>query len=446
MPAPIDLKRKIKGKDNGLGLPPMPEVFTAAELQKMTFPEPSWIVPGVIPEGVTLLAGKAKVGKSYMILNIALALACGGVALGKINVEQKGVLYLCLEDRKRRLQDRISALFPCSSWPENFHMALNWPRVDQGGLPLLQQFLEKHRDVKLVILDTLAKVKARGSGPTRSAYDLDYELVDGIKTIADTMGVSIVIVHHLRKLEAEDPFDCISGSTGLTGAVDTAAVLKKEHGKGKLYIRGRDVEEQELVFDRDPSGGWTLLGDFENFAVTEERAEILGIFKDAEGLPLTINNLCKLTGRKRQNIYKMLNKLADDGLIKKIAHGQYAALPKLLNSSSNQNTNNGLHGLHGLQRVSGLHGLQPNQAQECNPPTLEHGLQANPHEQRATGECNPRNPCIPYNVKCVDCLKYQPDEKPNFPGTCTGNPHDGDSLQLPQVMHSCENFQQRRAQ
>jgi len=313
-----------------LNLPPMPDVFTAADLKGMTFPEPVWIVPGLIPEGVTLLAGKPKTGKSYAAMNIGLALACGGKAFGRIDVRKQSVFYLCLEDRQRRLQDRIRVLYFGDIWPSTFHLAIKWPRIDQGGIPLLQKWLEEHSDIKLVIVDTLAKVKTRKAS-NQNQYDADYQCIEALKSLADMMDISILVLHHLRKLEAEDPFDTISGSTGLTGAVDTGMVLQRDRtGKATLYIRGRDVEEQELALDRDPSGGWTVLGDASQVCTTEERESILRIFRDHNEV-LTIKQVCDITGKKKQNVYNQVIHLADSGHLRKAGYGKYiiASVPSV---------------------------------------------------------------------------------------------------------------------
>ncbi len=309
-------------KDNRLKLPPMPGVITAAALQKKQFRDPEFIVEGIIPQGTSLFTGKAKVGKSFAMADIALACACGGKAFGKVTVKQIGVLYLCLEDHERRVQNRIGGLCIGENWPENLHICTSWPRIDQGGIPLLQKWLEEHRDVKLVIADTLAKLKSRK--PTnQTLYDVDYQSVEGLKGLADTGDVAIIIVHHLRKMAADDdPFDCISGSTGLTGAVDTALILKRDRtGKGLLYVRGRDVEEQEFALDRDSSGGWTLLGDAGAIIVSEEQNLVIEAMEDGE--PTSINHIAQITGKSRQNVYRILSRLAQNGSVKRAGKGKY---------------------------------------------------------------------------------------------------------------------------
>lgn len=222
--------KSVTVRGSNVNLPSIPKVFSAAELEVMKFPEPVWIVPGIIPEGVTLWAGKPKTGKSYGAVNVGLALACGGLAFGKIPVRQRGVLYLSLEDRQRRLQKRIRDALPGGGWPDAFHISTEWPRVDEDGIPKIKQFLESIPDVKLIIIDVLAKFRARSKGNNSNLYETDYAAMEGLMSLANMHDVSILIIHHTRKAPSDDPLDEVSGSTGLSGAVDTVMVLKKDRG------------------------------------------------------------------------------------------------------------------------------------------------------------------------------------------------------------------------
>ena len=111
-------------------------VFTAAALRTMTFPPVSYVVPGIIPEGLTILAGRPKIGKSWMALDLAIGIAPGKPVLGGVHVERGDVLYCCLEDNPRRLKRRVTKLLsPFSAeWPERLTLATKWQRLDQGGV------------------------------------------------------------------------------------------------------------------------------------------------------------------------------------------------------------------------------------------------------------------------------------------------------------------------
>jgi hypothetical protein len=212
-----------------------PTGFQADELMTMELPEIQWAVPGLLPEGLTILAGKPKIGKSWLSLGLAVAVAEGGEYFGQ-PVEQGDVLYLALEDNPRRLKKRLGKLLggrPAPSLLRFETFSLRFPE----GLALIREWLGAVERPKLIIVDTFAKVRAPGSSRSEQIYRDDYEAVAPLKAISDS-GVPIVVVHHQRKDAAEDIIDTISGSTGLTGAADAALVLKKD----RLQGRGRDIE------------------------------------------------------------------------------------------------------------------------------------------------------------------------------------------------------------
>ena len=148
--------------------------FTAADLMKEDLPPVMWAVPGILPEGLSLLAGKPKLGKSWLALGLAVAKASGGVALGKIPVDRGEVLYLALEDNRRRLQNRLRKVLNGDPPPGGLHIATEWPRVDEGGADDLDDWLAVHPDAGLVVVDILKVVRPSVSG-NRGIYDADYE-------------------------------------------------------------------------------------------------------------------------------------------------------------------------------------------------------------------------------------------------------------------------------
>ncbi|GAB3630267.1 hypothetical protein GCM10027419_51240 [Pandoraea terrae] len=225
---------------------PLASIISAAELATREFPEQRWIVPGIIPEGLSLLAGKSKCGKSWLALQTAVDVAnVGG-----------DVLYLALEDTQHRLQDRLSQVCGDGTPPERLYLASqsNWYRLDSGGLKDIRQWLQEHSEARLIIVDTLAKVKPQGQRNGNS-YGEDYAALEGLKQLADEFRVAILVVHHTRKMpDSDDPFNEISGTTGLMGCADTAMVLKRPRGSNQanLFVTGRDVEEQKMPMTWDP--------------------------------------------------------------------------------------------------------------------------------------------------------------------------------------------------
>jgi hypothetical protein len=300
----------------------MPRVFSAAELQQMEFKEPTFVIPGILPTGLSLLVGKPKIGKSYLLLNFALALSIGGRVIGQVDVEKIGVLYLSLEDRNQRLHARINELYPYDAWPKEFYMCTTWPRTSEGGLDQLRGWLSEHLEVKLVLIDTLAKIRG-GQKRNASAYDEDYQEMGAIKDIADSMAVSILVCHHDRKMGAEDPLDAVSGTTGIAGSADTVLMLRREprSGNATLYIRGRDIEEKELAFKRDPSGGWLLLGDAGEYSRSPEQLAVIELLRRSDG-PMSPAEIAKELKKKPDAVQKLLGKLLGNPVIKN-SFGKY---------------------------------------------------------------------------------------------------------------------------
>ena len=305
----------------------LPATLTARQILATEYPEPTWAVPGLISEGVTILAGGPKIGKSYLCLHIALAVASGGTVLGKIEVTPRRVLYIALEDTYRRLGSRMRKILHGNPEPDRIHFAYSWPRLDGTGLQDLRSSMEQHPDIGLIIIDTLVRI--RSSKRTGSPYEADYNEISRIKALADEFGICIVVVHHLRKTKAQDIFDLVSGSTGLTAAADTVAILLRERSQADatLFVSGREVEEQELAlrFEFD-SGSWVLLGEAAACRLSEERQEIVDLL-ESEGGPMKLGDIASALGKKKPNLLGLLSGLTDQGLVEKAGHGKYQLKP-----------------------------------------------------------------------------------------------------------------------
>lgn len=328
-----------------------PATFTAAELMATVLPPPKWAVPDLIPEGVILLAGKPKLGKSWLALGLGVAVSTGGVALGTKSVRRGDVLYLALEDNQRRLQTRLGLLLAGGRAPEKLHMALGWPRLDGGGAEKLADWLEEHPDARLVVVDTLKKIRPRTSA-NRSLYEMDYEALEPLLPIAAEYGVGIVVVHHTRKADADDPLDTISGSTGLTGGVDGTMVLKRERGRADAYlhIAGRDIEEDtELALKWDPETvGWRIVGDAEEYRLSEERAEIVRVLEERDE-PMTPTEVADVLDKKTNTVKQRMWRMGKDGQLDK-SDGGY--------SVSNRNPRNSITEKQNGYAVTGVTGYE----------------------------------------------------------------------------------------
>ena len=305
-----------------------PRIFSLQELLSWELPPPRWAIPGILPEGLTLLAGKPKQGKSWLALSAALSIAAGGVALGTQPVSQGEVFYLALEDNARRLQGRARQLLSSMSGvPNGMDFALDWPRLGDGGLALLEEYVKAHPTLRLVVIDTWARV-APPSGKRRSSqYEGDYEALIPLKQLADTYHVSILAVHHLRKTGSSDVLDEITGSIGMTGAVDGTLILKRERGQldATLFVTGRDIEcEQHLALSFDATTAlWSVVGNAEEVGRSRERQQILDLLAEQpEGM--SPREVAEALEKNYHTTRSLLRKMEEAGEVARL-QGRYLA-------------------------------------------------------------------------------------------------------------------------
>jgi hypothetical protein len=295
--------------------------LNARDIMETEFPNLPWVVPGIIPAGLTILASRPKLGKSWLSLGIGLAVATGGTVLGQIEVPKREVLYIALEDTERRLQNRLKMLLPDAQAPEGLHFALHWPKLDTTGAKALNNWVKANPETGLIIIDTLARIRGSRRG---AMYDNDYKEIAEVKSIADGHGIGVIVVHHLRKAEAKDIMDMVSGSTGLTGAADTVAVLTRDRSRADatLFLGGREVEDQELALRFDSGQGWVIMGPSEEYNLTVERQQIVDLLRQ-EGCTMRLGDIARALGKKKPNVINLLNSLMEQGLVEKTGYGKY---------------------------------------------------------------------------------------------------------------------------
>lgn len=222
------------------------ETIDADTLMNRPLPKNRFLVEGLIPHGVNLLCGASKIGKSWLMLDLALKVAVGEPIWGMQTI-QCDVLYLCLEDTYQRIQDRLMKL--TDDAPPNLRFAVAANSLSNGLDRDISDYLYSYPATKLIIIDTLQKIRAARDKNTGGMYANDYDDISVLKRISAERGVSIMLVHHLRKQKDEDPFNQVSGSSGIVGAADTTYVLKKDSREGNtalLIASGRDIEFQQL--------------------------------------------------------------------------------------------------------------------------------------------------------------------------------------------------------
>lgn len=237
-------------------------IRTGTWLDEQTFPPLGWAVPGLIPEGFGLLIGPPKAGKSWAALSTALSVAAGTKAFSAVDVgPARNVLYLALEDGDRRLQDRCRLLLGTEPIPPRLTYATR--ATPNEAIALIEWWLrERGGDGPLVLLDTLGKVTPAAL-PGESAYARDYRIGGHLKRLADdSVGSTLLAVHHDRKAGSEDFVDSVSGTHGLAGSADFIIVLarQRQESDGVLKVTGRDVMEAEYAMTLSDKGHWTLKG------------------------------------------------------------------------------------------------------------------------------------------------------------------------------------------
>lgn len=230
------------------------------ELYETIYPSRQSIISGLLYPCTYLFAGAPKLGKSFMMLQLAYHVSTG-IPLWNYPVEQGDVLYLALEDDYSRLQKRLYRMFGAES-TEKLHFAIKSYQLDNGLEKQLEQFLLDYPKTKLIIIDTLQKV--RDIGGADYSYSNDYQVIEKLKHFSDNHATCILVVHHTRKQKSDDSFDMISGTNGLLGAADGAFILHKDKRTSNaavLEISGRDQQDQRLFLIRNPD---TLLWELEH--------------------------------------------------------------------------------------------------------------------------------------------------------------------------------------
>lgn len=229
-----------------------------ATLMAKPFVPLPFIVDTLLSQGLHILAGSPKVGKSWLALWLAVTVAKGETVWG-MNVRQGTTLYLCLEDSQLRIQNRLLDI--TEDAPPTVHFSTEAALLGRGLEQQLESFLVEHSDTVLVIIDTLQMIRGTNYENT---YANDYRDLSVLKRLADAHGIAILLIHHLRKEYAEDVFSRISGTTAISGAVDSSFTLVEDRRgsrRAKLYCVGRDIEYREMELERNDDNVWELVAD-----------------------------------------------------------------------------------------------------------------------------------------------------------------------------------------
>ena len=222
----------------------MTELFDSAYQSKPP------IIDGLLYRGTYLFAGSPKIGKSFLMAQLAYHVSTGTNLWG-FDVRQGKVLYLALEDNYPRLQKRLYRMFGTAE-NENLFFSVSAHQLGNGLDEQLDGFLQKHPDTSLVIIDTLQNV--REVGGENYSYANDYQIITKLKSFTDNHNICTLVVHHTRKQTADDKFDMISGTNGLLGAADGGFVLSKDKrtsNNATLEVSGRDQQDQRVYLKKN---------------------------------------------------------------------------------------------------------------------------------------------------------------------------------------------------
>lgn len=294
----------------------------AAELLDLEIPPLQWIVPDLLPEGTSVLAGPPKLGKSCLVYQIAVEVALGGELLGR-QITQGDVLYLALEDGKRRGQTRLRAALGDRSMPRG-RLEVRWSsaKLGEGLEQELVDWLDQHPDARLVAIDTLQRVRARGDS-RRNAYEVDVEDLARLQNIFKDRAVGLLIVHHSKKDAGDDFLASVSGTYGITGSADTTLVIQRKRLEtfGKLVVTGRDVQEVEEPVQFN---GMTWSQAPRSLAEASfEQAEVFKVI-ESQG-PIFPAAISTLIGSERTAVAHLVEKLVKNGSVVRTTNGYVVA-------------------------------------------------------------------------------------------------------------------------
>jgi len=365
----------------------LPKTISASEMQRHEPPPIEYLIDDLMVPGLYLLAGAPKSRKSFLALHCAIAVATGGKVFQRFEVPKAhGVLYLDLEMNSNSVWRRINGMMPNATWPSQLYFGFgdDWPYRGMDALSQLDAWLDAHRHVRVVVIDVLAQWRDHVD-PRTPVYTADYDALKPLQRFAGKRNVAIVVVHHTNKskiIKGDDPFDKISGSTGIQGAVDAMWLLTKDHDNPYatiLQTRDRninDVERVDLTWDEflgahavDPK--LRLLQ-----STSAERRQIYDILNDASAT-MTPSEIAQQISKSVDVVKKLLARLVQDKLVTKSGYGLYTAVPIL-------NTIHSVHSVHSIHSVHSVHSMESDIQEGMK--SEQEGVRVNGSESRVNGE------------------------------------------------------------
>jgi hypothetical protein len=301
-------------------------IYTAAQLAEMELPPVREVIPGLYGVGHYLLSGAPKMGKSFLAMSLATALGSGTYALGKIKVDKHPVLYLSLEDGLRRTVTRLQHRLRDMAELPQIDFAFSWPNLEEGGLELLERWMRGHSE-GVVFVDTGKRLRQGSEDTGRSFYESDYDFIAPLTDLVHDVDTMMLTLWHDRKMGAEDFFDQVNSSRGLTAAVDGVSQLQRDRGSkvAKLSIGDRDTEDRafKLQWD-DVLLGWLLV---EKIDVAQEKqsgaALVLSTIRKLQSADMGVSSdmVAVETGLPKGSVKNHFMTLRTQGVIRDVRRG-----------------------------------------------------------------------------------------------------------------------------
>ena len=266
-------------------------VIDAETLMDKRLPPTKFCVDTLLPQGLCILGGAPKVGKSWFVLDLCAHVARGDEFLG-LSVTRGKVLYLCLEDSERRIQERLNTI--TADVPEGLYFAMGEITMESGICDFLRKRKQEIPELSLIAIDTFQLIR----NPTNDvSYGNDYAELRVLKALAEELGICLLLVHHLRKMGDSDPVNRLSGSSGISGAVDAVYILDKPMRSGNratLIASGRDIRDRKIELEMNPQSCiWTLISDTltqPQRNLPDELASLYGFLKVSKEREIVITN------------------------------------------------------------------------------------------------------------------------------------------------------------
>ncbi len=314
---------EIESKLRAGTVPPSPKL-DGYSIYAADYPDPVFLFEGLVANGLTILAGRPKSGKSWLTLQMAIDAAMKRPFLGRFDIHRAvQVLYCGLEEGPARTRNRLRKLVHRNDIQlQNIHFRYELKTLSDGGVEELEALIRLHKP-ELVVVDTFLRLVKPGGG-NQNAMRSEYAEIALLQGLAQRHNLAMILVHHTRKMAAESGLDSVAGTTGITAACDAVWSLKRQAGGDSvLEVTGREMEEQTLGLRLQTGDGfgWQLTGTGAEVGMSEARQEIVELLK--EEAPLAPVRIALLLKKNAITTRRLIQKMAADDVVRKDSGGRY---------------------------------------------------------------------------------------------------------------------------